>query len=148
MTPFDWNWVRENIQCVICEDTRGVVAERSGKIVSAFVADSWTENSVQCHQAVLDPMALKAGIHREFARYVFGEAGRKVMIGLTPSDRPKAIRLNEHYGFTEAYRLKDGVRDGVDYIVMTMTAEQCRYYDGETNGVDATQHGHDSAAAA
>jgi hypothetical protein len=131
----DWPIIRDKVQCVLCEDTRGVVAERDGKLAGAFIFDSWTPNSVQSHQLLLDPMALKAGLHREAANYVYGVAGRKLIIGLTPSDNAKALKLNKHYGFTEAYRLQDGVRDGVDYVVMVMHRDDCPYYEEKPDGV-------------
>ena len=124
----DVAWLREHIKCVLCEDTRGIVSERDGAVVGMMVADSWTENSCQVHSAVTDPLAFKHGLHVEFAEYVFGASGRRQMLGLVPSDNAKAIKINEHYGFTEFARVPDAVRDGVDYIVMRMTAEDCRYY--------------------
>ena len=128
-SPGDVEWLRNNIKCVLCEDTKGIVAERDGVIVGMMVADSWTENSCQVHQAVADTLAFKHGLHIEFAEYVFGVAGRKMMLGLTPSDNAEAIKLNEHYGFTEFTRVPDAVRDGVDYIVYRMTAADCLYYE-------------------
>jgi hypothetical protein len=129
----DWPWVKDNVRCVLCEDTRGIIAERDGRIVAAFIMDSWTETSVQCHQAIHDPLVFKHGYHVKTAQYIFGDAGRKLMIGLTPSDNEKAIKLNKHYGFTESFRVPDAVREGVDYVVMTMTADECPYF-GESNG--------------
>lgn len=126
--PDDWEWVRTHVKCVLCEDTRGVVAEKDGEIISAFIADSWSENSVQVHQAILDMAALRAGIHREFARWVFGETGRKMMVGLVPATNEKALRLNEHYGFHEHTRIPDGFAEGVDYVVHLMRADECNYY--------------------
>ena len=130
----DWPWVREHIQCLLCEDTRGIVAERDGEIIGAMIADSWTENSCQVHNGVTDPMAFRCGLHVEFARYVFGDCGRKMMIGLTPSNLPKAIKINAHYGFTEFTRIPDAYADGVDYIVYRMTADECPYF-GDDHGI-------------
>ena len=135
--PTDWGWVRHHIQCVLCEDTRGIVAERDGKIVGAMIADSWTENSCQVHNGILDPLAFKAGLHAEFARYVFGECGRKMMLGLTPANLPKAIKLNAHYGFTEFTRIPEGYADGVDYIVYRMTSNECPYWE-QDDGMEQT----------
>jgi hypothetical protein len=92
-----------------------------------FVFDSWSPNSVQCHQAVTDPLVFKHGFHRMAADYVFNRAGRNLMIGLTPSDNEAAIKLNEHYGFREAWRVPDGYDKGVDYIVYMMHRDECPY---------------------
>ena len=124
----DITWLREHVQCVLCEDTKGIVAERDGAIVGMMVADSWTANSCQVHNAVTDTLAFKHGLHVEFADYVFGVCGRKMMIGLVPSDNAKAIKINNHYGFTQIACVPDALSDGVDYLVMQMTSDECRYY--------------------
>jgi len=134
-SPEDYAWIKQFIQCVVTDDMRGIVAEKDGQVVAMYVFNNWTENSVQCHQAVHDPFVFKHGLHKETAKYVYGEAGRKIMIGLTPSDNPEAIKLNKHYGFTEAYRMKDAVKDGVDYVVMTMHRDDCPYYEQEQDRV-------------
>ena len=133
----DWPTVKWHVDCVLCEDTRAIAAERDGRLVAAFILDSWTENSVQCHQMVLDPFVFKHGFHKETAEYVFTQADRKYMIGLTPSDKPKAIKLNKHYGFKEVYRLPDGVKDGVDYVVMTMHRDECPYWSGNNGAIQS-----------
>ena len=139
----DWPIIREKVQCVLCEDTRGVVAERDGQFAGCFVFDSWTENSCQSHQLLLDPMALKAGLHVEAANYAFGDCNRKIVLGLTPGDNERALKLNRHYGFVEIYRLPDGVRDGVDYVVMALYRDTCPYFERERYGIQQ-----DSDAAA
>ena len=121
-------WLKTHVKCVICEDTKGIVALRDGVIVAMMIADSWTENSCQVHNAVTDPLVFKHGLHVEFAEYVFGFAKRKMMLGLVPSNNEKAIKIDLHYGFQEIARIPNAISDGVDYIVMQMTADECPYY--------------------
>jgi RimJ/RimL family protein N-acetyltransferase len=128
-------YLRDHIQCRICEDTRGMIAFRKGKIGGMYVFDNWTDSSVQVHQAITDPVVLKHGFHREAFKFLFGDTQRTKLIGLTPSDNEKALKLNHHLGFVEEARIKDAYDIGIDYIIMTITPDQCRYYDtGEDYG--------------
>jgi hypothetical protein len=127
----DWPTIKKHAKVILCEDTKGIVAEENGEILAAFIADSWSETSVQVHQMVLNRKALREGIHRIFANWIFGFAGMKMMIGLTPGDNEKAIRLNRHYGFKEFARVPDAYCEGVDYIIFHMTADECNYFDRE-----------------
>lgn len=120
-------WVKENVECVFCDDMRGVIAIRDEFIVGAMIADSWTYTSVQVHNAITDPICFKHGIHIKFADYVFNTCGRSQMIGLVPSDNKKALKLNLHYGFKEVTRLPDAYRDGVDYVIMRLLKSECKY---------------------
>ncbi len=120
-------WVKEHVQCVFCEDTRGIIAIRDDAIVGAMIADSWSVNSAQAHYAVLDPLCFKHGMHVKFLDYVFNTAGRSQLIGLTPSNNEKAIKINRHFGFTQIARLPDAFSDGVDYLVMRLLKSECKY---------------------
>jgi hypothetical protein len=120
-------WVKQVINPVFCEDTKGIVALKNGKPVGAFLGDQWTPTSVQTHVGVTDPMCLKHGLHKEFARWVFITCNRRMMIGLTPSNNEKAIKINKHFGFVEIGRLKDAYAEGVDYIQYLLKREDCKY---------------------
>ena len=126
--PHDLELLKNKAQCSWCEDTKGIVAERDGEVVAVYVFDNWSHNSVQCHQWVGDPLVFKAGLHKVAAQYIFGDCDRGIMVGLVPANNDKARRLNEHYGFREAYRLPDGYEVGIDYIVYVMRAEDCPYW--------------------
>ena len=121
-----WDWVAQRASPVLCKDTTGLVALRGEQIVGAAILDSWTENSCQAHVAIEDPRVTRR-LFREACKFVFEYAGRGVLIGLTPSDNEGALRLNKGMGFKEVYRLKDGVRVGVDYVVQEMRRETCRW---------------------
>lgn len=119
-------WAKELIQMVYCEDTKGIVAEKDGEPIGAAILDSWTYNSVQIHVGVVNPICMRR-LPYEVANYVFNTAGRKMIIGLTPSDKTKAMRLNEHLGFKEVMRIPDAYADGIDYVVYHMKKEDCKY---------------------
>lgn len=120
-------WIKEHIKCTICEDTLGIVALRDGEIVAAMVADSWAHNSVQVHIAIKDPLVFKHGMHFEFFDWIFNKTGRGVMLALIPANNAKALKLNEHLGFTEFARIPDGFRVGEDFIARQLRKESCKY---------------------
>ena len=128
--PFNFHrhgkWAKLLVEMVLCEDTKGIVAERNNVPIGVIILDSWTHNSVQCHIGVTDPLCLTK-IPYIVAEYVFITAGRKMLIGLTPSNKEKAIRLNKHFGFTEITRIPDAYADGIDYIIYQMKKEDCKY---------------------
>jgi hypothetical protein len=126
LPEFDYHWMKQHVGCVLCEDTRGLIAVRNGVTVGGFIADSWTETSCQVHQAILDPLCLRT-LPREFCRYVFMECDRKLMLGPTPSDNLKAQRINEKYGFRVVARFPDALKDGVDIIMYQMDRATCRF---------------------
>ena len=46
---------------------------------------------------------------------------------MVPGDNEKALKFNEHLGFTIKMRLEDAWDDGVDYVVMELKKENCPY---------------------
>ena len=52
---------------------------------------------------------------------------KKFIYGMVPGDNAKAIKINEHIGFTVKMRLEDAWADGIDYVVMELKKENCRY---------------------
>ncbi len=132
----DWNWVVSVLECHFVEDTKGIIAEdENGNRLGVCICDTWTENSVVIHQAVLTPMLLRHGWLEELADYIFNTAGRKLVIGLVPSNNEAALKLNDHIGFTETYRIKDAIADGVDTVIMEIRAEDCTWTPQERTDV-------------
>ena len=128
LAPVHWMEIPEEARPRRCEDTRGIVALKEGKLVAACVLDSWTENSCQIHIHIEDPFVLKHGFAEEVFSYVFSEdSGRKVIIGVTPADNARALKFITHMGFEEVGRIPDGFKDGVDYVLTTMRREECEW---------------------
>lgn len=111
-------------------DTTGIVAydKVSRETVAVFVAQNWTPTSVQVHQAILNPLVLRHGWFEEIGHYIFTQAGRLMLYGLVPSDRPKALSVNLKCGFKEIVRLKDAADVGVDFILMELKREDCPFW--------------------
>lgn len=127
--PTDWGWVNQQVPILQVEDTSGIVAEdtTTGERVGACVFDNWTPNSVQCHFALTSPMVLRHGFLEVCFDYVFNFGGKRYMYGLVPGDNAKALKLNRRLGFTEEARLPEAFKDGVDYVLMQLRREDCKF---------------------
>lgn len=139
-----WPDICKIMPMVLQDDTTGVVAldDRTGRFLGAVVCEDWTETMCSCHILLADTFkALRAGLHKELANYVFVQAKRLKVIGLVPAKNTRAQKLNKHFGFTELFRIEDGYKVGEDYIVMEMKKENCPYW-------TEVKHGQESAKAA
>ena len=126
----DWPWVSQTLGVKLCEDTKGIVAVDIGTNapVAVCVLDSWSHTSVQAHIRVIRKMALRHGFLEEVANYVYGTCGKEIIIGVVPGNNEAALKLDKHIGFVEKHRVKDGFDHGVDYVIMEMRKDDCRYY--------------------
>lgn len=115
----------------LVEDTQGVVALNGDEIHAVAIMDSWTKNSCRIHVTVFNPFALKHGFQEEVFNFIFNTAGRKVIIGATPSDNKKALKFNAHMGFEELCRIENASEDGVDIIVTELRKENCKWIEQE-----------------
>ena len=138
MTDNDWEWLRSRALTIRCEDTQGIVAyeAKTGKILAMCAIDSFTQNSCSTHMAIDDPTVLRHGFLQELARHIFITCGRSNVIGLVPSTNKRAIRFNKHIGFREIARIPDAIADGIDYVVMQMTRDECKWLEVP----DGTEH--------
>ena len=127
--PSDWGWINEQVGILQSEDTTGITAIDldTNRTVGACVMDNWTANSVQAHFMVASPTVLRHGFLEECFDFMFNEKGVKYVYGMVPSDNEKALKLNKHMGFTERLRLPEAFADGVDYVVMECTRDNCKY---------------------
>ena len=122
-----WRWLAERAKPIRCEDTTGFIALRGSEIVAAVAFDSWTQNSCLAHIAIEDPFVLRHGLLELAFNFVFLHAGRGIVFGMTPANNKTALRFNRKIGFQELYRLKDGYRTGIDYVLQEMRRESCRW---------------------
>jgi RimJ/RimL family protein N-acetyltransferase len=119
-----------------CEDTRGIVAE-DGEIQAICVLDNWSANSCMIHIWINNPFVLKYGFAETIFEYVFG-GGRNKIIGLTPSDNPKALKFIKHIGFVEKYRIRDGYAVGVDFVLTEFTSEDFAKWERKAHRIPLT----------
>lgn len=127
--PSDWGWVRAQVPILRVEDTCGIMAIDVDKneTVGACIMDTWAANSVQAHFMVTTPMLLRHGFIEECFDYLFNERGLKYIYGMVPGDNVRALKINKHMGFTEKTRLGDAWADGIDYVIMELKKENCKY---------------------
>ena len=110
--------------------TRGITAvdANRGEPVAFFIAQEWTHTAAQVHQVIIKSMVIRHGWFEEIANWMFNEAQRIKLVGLVPSDKQMALKLNKKLGFKELCRIKDGYDRGIDYIVMELNREDCPYW--------------------
>lgn len=125
---YEWDWIFERACPLWCKDTQGIVAyDENGNIQAVTVMDSWTDNACQVHFAIDKPLVIKHGFLNECFRHVFITCKRKRVFGLIPSDNDRAHKLDLHIGFTEVARIPHGYSEEVDYIVVGMPKDECRW---------------------
>jgi hypothetical protein len=129
----DWASLHNVLPVNLCADTKGIIAvdTDTNAPVAVCIMDNWTHTAVQVHFAVMRPMVLRHGFLEEIAYYVYDFCGRDLMIGLVPASNEKALKLDKHIGFEEVYRVKDGYDVDVDYVILELRKENCRWLTSE-----------------
>ena len=128
-----WQWLRSRAHCIQCEDTVGFYAEdAAGRIHAAVALDSWAPNSCQVHWAIENPMVLRRGFLEEVSQFAYVTRGVDLIIGLVPENNEKALALNKHLGLQEECRIKNGYKAGIDYVVLSLHRDNCRWLEQET----------------
>lgn len=118
-------WLERRTGCYVTRNARGVEAVRAdGTTAGMVVLDAWMPNSVQAHMAVDTPVAWRA-LLPAVAHYVFVYLGKQVLLGLIPEEFIRSARFARAVGFREAYRVRDGWREGEDLLVFEMRREEC-----------------------
>lgn len=123
----DWLWFKERTSVIRCEDTIGIVAYDDSGIKAVCVADSFTVDACCVHFAIDSPIVIRRGFFAEISRHLFVVCRRERIFGLVPANNSKALKLDEHIGFTEAARIPNGFKKGVDTVVLVMEKENCRW---------------------
>ena len=125
----DWGFVQKMLPVFRVEDTTGLMAidMDTNTTVGFCIMDNFTNNSVQAHFFIAKTMVLKHGFLEACFDIMFNACGKKLIYGQVPSDNEKALKLNAHMGFTEKCRLTDAYADGVDYVILELKKENCKY---------------------
>ena len=125
---FDWLLQRLGPHFFLSPNARGLAAfnEKTGETVGMVAYDNWTDNSAQIHIALDTPIAWRS-MARHVFRYPFEEANRGLLIATVASSNLRSLRLTSSVGFKQAYRIKDAVAVGVDYVIFEMRREDCRW---------------------
>ena len=128
--PCDVQTVRSKMPYAMTEHTKGIVAYNAdtAETLAVFMAEDWTKTSVSVHQVILNSMVLRHRWFETIADFIYTQAGRKKMFAVVPDNNARAISLNEKIGFHQVARLEDAVDEGIDYIVMEMSREDCNFW--------------------
>jgi hypothetical protein len=129
--PHDWGWVNQQVGIMRCEDTGGIMAidTLTNSTVGACIMDNWTGNSVQCHFMISSPMVLKHQFLEDCFDFMFNTGNVSRVYGLVPANNLKALKLNKHMGFTVKAVMEEAFEVGVDYVLMELKRENCRFLD-------------------
>ncbi len=127
--PADWGWCMDQVGIIQCGDTTGIMAINTdtGEPVGACIMDNWTQNSVQCHFMLTTPMVLKHKFLDVCFEYMFNTGNVSKVYGLVPANNTKAVKLNTNMGFTIKSTLEEAYEVGVDYLLMELKREDCRF---------------------
>ena len=126
--PREWDYLKEKAHVIACEDSQGLVAtDEMGRIHAVAAFDSFTVDACSVHFAISNPLVIRRGFLGEIARHLFIECGRSRIFGLVPSNNSRALKFDKHIGMREVARVPDAVAEGIDYIVMRMDKEECRW---------------------
>lgn len=120
-------WLESRAKVNLADDFRGFEAYRGDKLVAAVAFDAWSANSCMAHIAVEDPMVLRHNFLQTGFTFAFKYAGRGVMVALVASNNRKSLKFCKHLGFTELCRIRDGYEKGVDYVLLELRREDCKW---------------------
>jgi len=126
-TVAEWVWFKTRVPFTASEDSQGIVAMLGDDIVAICVADGFNKDSCNVHYAIDNPMVIRRGFLNEVFRHLFITCGKKRVFGLVPANNQKALKLDLHIGFSEVCRIPDGFETGIDYVVIRMDREDCRW---------------------
>jgi RimJ/RimL family protein N-acetyltransferase len=123
----EWQWLKDQAGTRRCEDTQGIVAYKNDQIAAVAVFDTFSNTGCNVHWAIEDPMVLRHGFLEEMFGHLFLTLKRTRIFGHVPSDNEKSLKLCRHLGMREVARIPHGAGEGVDYIIMEMTRDKCRW---------------------
>jgi len=129
-TDWDWFTLRNPVQLI--PDMTSILAydKDTGALLAGCVMDNWTETSCQAHLCIDVPLVVRHGFLNEIADFVYNTAGRLMIHSLVPANNLKALSVDKKIGFKEVTRLKDAFKQGVDYVLLELRKEDCKYYKG------------------
>ncbi len=124
----EWDWFSSRTSVLMCEDFGGIVARNEdGAIQAVCVADTFSVDACSVHFAIDNPLVIRHGFLNHIADWLFVQRGRARIFGLVPSNNEKALKLDKHIGFEEVAVIPQALAHDVDYVVLCLTKEKCRW---------------------
>jgi hypothetical protein len=122
----EWDWFKTHNKIVMTEDTRGMVAIMDGKPAAACAISHFQGYSVEGHQVILRPIVIRYGWFEVMCDAMYGSCV-EVLYGMVPANNVKSLKLHKHMGMQETGRIPNASAPGIDYIVMSLQRQDCRY---------------------
>ena len=121
-----WLLIPDEGKPTLSAETKGIVAlDAAGDLVAACCFDNWSFNSCQIHIYIANPFVLKHGFAREVFNYAFNTCGKGMVIGVTAADNAKALKFIKNIGLVEIFRIPEGHKKGVDFVITQLRKENC-----------------------
>jgi hypothetical protein len=121
-------WAADRIDTTFASDATAIGWGNAARIRAVTVYDRWAVSDCFAHIAGdglpgwLSRRFLAAAFH-----YPFVQGGLRRITAPVSTDNERAIRLNQHFGFTIEGRLRHAGADGGDIFVFGMLREECRF---------------------
>ncbi len=125
-----WDEFNSHLPVLWVQDTTGIFAYDKAdehKLIGAMIFDNWTRTSVQCHLLLLNPLLLRHGFFEACFGYAFGKRGKNIMYAMVPGDNEKSLKIISKLGGTEKCRFENAFKENVDYVIMELKKENCKY---------------------
>jgi hypothetical protein len=124
-SDFAW-WASQPGLCALTPKAIGVVALVGDAVAGMAVLDRIFRTSADAHICVPRPARVRL-LPSAFFSLAFGELELEVLLGSTPGDRPRALKLARQLGFIETHRVPNGAGLGVDLVLSELHRDACRW---------------------
>lgn len=113
-TPEDISWFIETAKYNPSAAFGGITVYNESGLCGMVGLDHWTHTGVWTHFAFKTARAI-VPLWRELLQYLASH-GYRILIGVTPGDNVRALRVIKRLGWREMYQQKDGWKQGVPLV--------------------------------
>jgi hypothetical protein len=124
--PEHFQYLYDRAGVAITPTFKAIEAVDDTTVHGMFGYDGWTPNAVVMHVALDTPIALKHLLRPAF-EYPFLQLKLGIALCAIRADNIRSVKLTEHVGFREVYRIKDCFGKGIDQMIYEMRREECRW---------------------
>ena len=104
-------------QCICCL--------QDGKPVAGVIYEGYNTYTISAHIWIKEGKRPDKEWYAAIFDYPFNQLGVNKILGQVASKNTKAVKMDEHFGFTLEATIKDFSPDG-DLLMYTMTKDKCR----------------------
>jgi RimJ/RimL family protein N-acetyltransferase len=114
------------------EDFQALGRLERGRLLGVVGYNGFCGLTCQIHTAGDGHWVSREFIHKTFD-YPFVQCGMEHLFAPVAATNARALRFDNHMGFTEFARIKDGYERGTDMIVLTMAKKDCKWISADTS---------------